>query len=402
MNLLSLAERIAELDVAPIRLNADRCLHARSKFSNCEVCVDACPISALQLNGSIALKTEACVVCGQCLHVCPTGAFDGDDGLIDLLKCVARLEPDRTIELACSRHPAPEKGPTETTDIIRISTCLAALGPAAYLALLALDVKRVAVRLDACASCPLGKVQAGIEHTLSIVQQLLKPFGIADRIVGLTTIVDQSIRPIYETKNPVVSRRDLFRALVAKGPQRIARPVIDVDDQSVVAKSPSRERRRLINVVKQLDLIDSNVTLQDLAFAKLTADEHCTACGTCARICPTGALNFNTSVDAQYQLTFSSQACIDCGMCLDICQLEALHCADATLADVLKDQSVVLRAGEFRSCKKCGAKFAAEASSDLCPICDFRRSNPMGRYLPPILKKRNTGSAATVKVLQNK
>jgi ferredoxin len=393
MDLLSLAERIAALDVPPIRLNSDRCLHAHSKLSNCESCVRACPTGALQLNGSIALNVKTCVACGQCLHACPTGAFDGDDGVIDLLNYVARLEAADTLELACSQHPAPEKGCSDVSAVIRTKNCLAALGPSAYLGLLALDVMHIALRLEACAACPLGKVRGEIGNTLAVVRRILAVIGIEDRIVELNTVTDRKVRSVYETKNPPLSRRDLFRVFVAKAPRQVEQVLTGNDDQSAVTKSPSRERRRLMNVLKHFSVMNTDVPLPKLSFARLTAEANCSACGVCARICPTGALSFSAGEDTQYQLTFSSRACIDCGACLEVCQTGALQRTEATLADVLADQSVVLRTGTLRSCARCGTKFAAESASDLCPICDFRRANPMGRYLPPGVKKRLAASA---------
>ncbi len=393
MNLLILAERIATLEVSPIRLNSDRCLRTRNKFSGCDTCVRACPAGALQLNGSIAFNTKACVACGHCLHACPTGAFDGDDGVIDLLNYVARLESAGTIELACLQHPAPEKGCPDVTAVIRTKNCLAALGPSAYLGLLVLDVKRIALRLDACSLCPIGKVRSEISNTLATVRRILATIDTEARIIELNTVTDRKVRSVYETKNPPLSRRDLFRAFVAKAPRQIEQILTGDDNQSTVTKSPSRERRRLINVLKHFSVIKTDVTFPELTFPRLTAESNCSACGICARICPTGALNFLNGEDAQYQLTFSSRACIDCGACLDVCQTAALQRSDATLADVLADQSVVLRTGTLRSCAKCGTKFAAESSSDLCHLCDFRRANPTGRYLPPGLQKRLAASA---------
>lgn len=393
MNLLSLAGHVAALDVPPIRLNADQCLHTRSKISTCDACVRGCPTCALHLNGSIALNAEACVVCGQCLHACPTGAFDGNDGATDLLNCVARLGPARVIELACAQHPMPEKGSPDTSAVVRTNGCLAALGPSAYLSLLALGVEHVSVRLDVCTTCPIGKVRDEIVNTLSIVHRLLTPFGIGDRVIELDAVSDQKNRPVYDARNPPLSRRNLFRVFAANGPRQISRILSSETDQPAVTKLPSRERRRLINVLKHLPSTNLNAPLEGLPFARITADDHCTACGVCARICPTGALSFTTTEDSIYLLAFSSGACIDCGACVNLCDPGSLHRADATFADVLATELVALRVGKLRSCTKCSAKFAAETSSDLCPICDSRRKNPLGCRLPSGLKKPISSSA---------
>lgn len=394
MNLLSLAERLAALEVAPIRLVTDRCVHARDKSAACDACVRACPVSALYLNGSIALDVEACKVCGACLHVCPTGAFDGDDGVVDLLKCVARLEPARVIELACAQHPAPEKGAPDVEAVVRTTGCLAALGPSAYIGLIAMGAQRVSVRVDACAECPIGQARASIMTTLSEARQLLALYGLDDRVVELPTVADRENRPVYAAKNPPLSRRGLFRLLAAEGPRQIARVLTDETDQSKI-KSPSLERRRLINTLRHLPAANESIFLGNLPFAHLTVDDTCTACGVCTRICPTGALNLITGEDNTYRLSFTSAACIACDACVQLCEPAALKRTEATFGEVLSGDVIELRSGRLQACPKCGAKFAAAADGELCPVCEFRQKNPFGSRLPPsVLRRRPAAQVA--------
>jgi ferredoxin len=392
VNLLSLAERLAALEVAPIRLHADRCVHARDKSAACDACVRACPADALHLNGSIALDVEACKVCGACLHVCPTGAFEGEDGVVDLLKCVARLEPARVIELACAQHPAPEKGPSDVEAVVRTTGCLAALGPSAYTGLIAMGLQRVSVRLDACAECPISQARTSITAAISTAQQLLALYGLADRVVEISTVSVRKNRPVYAAKNPPLSRRGLFRLFAAEGPRQIARVLTDETDQSKI-KSPSPERRRLINTLRHLPAANDSSALDGLPFAHITANDQCTACGVCARICPTGALKLTMTEDSTYQLSFTSAACIACDTCVQLCEPTALGRTTATLGEVLSSDAVELRSGTLRACPKCGAKFAAETGRELCSVCEFRRKNPFGSRLPLSVLQRRTASS---------
>lgn len=232
MNLLSLAERLAALDSAPIRLEADRCLHARYKSATCDACVRVCPTQAIRLNGSITLNTEACVACGACLPACPTGAFDGQDGVADVLKCVGGLGPGCVIELACAQHPAPGKGATEAGAVVRTAGCLAALGPSAYLSIVALAVQRVYVRLDACAGCPIGQAKAPIAAAIAQTHQWLELYGLTDRIIALNVVNNRKDRRVQEAKSATVSRRSLFRMFAAEAPRQIGQVIIgDIHNQ---------------------------------------------------------------------------------------------------------------------------------------------------------------------------
>ena len=58
--------------------------------------------------------------------------------------------------------------------------------------------------------------------------------------------------------------------------------------------------------------------------------EHCTGCGTCAKSCPQGAIEINTSVSAddnkylveKYEV--DTGYCIQCGLCVESCPYDAL------------------------------------------------------------------------------
>jgi len=105
----------------------------------------------------------------------------------------------------------------------------------------------------------------------------------------------------------------------------------------------------------------------------MEVEGKCTACGVCARICPTGALKYSASEDDVYQLSFACADCVDCGACRKVCRSAALRRVDATLGDVLDTDAIVLREGTLRACARCGAKFAAEIDGELCFVCESRR-----------------------------
>lgn len=395
MNVLSALEQLAALDAAPIELDANRCVRARDRFSTCGACTRACPANALHVNGSVTLDAEACVACRQCVHVCPTGVFDRNDNATELLAFLPRLKDARIVELACARHPSPETGPPETEAVVRIEGCLASLGPSVYLTLLASGIERIVVRLDACAECPFGAAQPMIEQTLNTAQMISKACLETKRITRLTERPSKGRmrRPLY-AKRTQVSRRDLFRRAIGEGQQHVARKLAldrPADRPDTPAeKSLPLERQRLLDALNRLlpvaALANAEAPLEGLSFARLLVGEKCTACGVCARICPTGALQLIIGEDDSYQLTFQASLCTGCGICLHLCEPGALRRESLTLAELIATQPSVLRSGTLRRCQKCGVKFAGESTAPLCPVCDFRRRNPFGMRLPPGFK----------------
>ncbi|MBI5301772.1 MAG: 4Fe-4S binding protein [Chloroflexi bacterium] len=379
MNLFSVAGKLAPADQPPVSLEATRCVRAKDKRSTCELCVRGCPVNALRLDAPIALDEKACVACGLCLRVCPVGAFAGDDSAADIFNCIARLSATQVVELVCARHPAPEKGLIENATVIRTSACLAALGSSTYLRLLT-QVSQVAIRMDACEECSIGRVQPEIVNALAPVRQLFP-----ERVIAVTDrpSTDAKTRVVYDAKAPPVSRRDFLRVLTGESVRTAVRAFANESADAPAGSVLPRERVRLINALKQLALGEQNVPAQFTGVIRLTADDQCTACGVCARACPTGALQFSTTEGNAYRLTCAVAKCTDCGVCLDVCEPQALHRNGApSIAELVAAEAMVLKAGALKQCAKCNALFADHIPGTLCPICDFRRRNPFGSLRP--------------------
>ncbi len=387
MNLFSIADKLAQSDRAPIILDANRCVHNYDRFSKCEVCVRACPVDALHLDTAIRLDEKACVACGLCLRVCPVGALTGDDGSNDLANFVSRLPTNQEIELGCSRHSSLEQGSLENVAVIRTNTCLAALGPSIYIQLLK-QSPQIFIRMDACAECSLGRAQPAIEQTIQAVRNLS---SLRDEGERVTRVIEKpgalaQPRPVYDPKKPLISRRDLFRIFAAEGPE-IASNTWEATSDQPSGKVPPLERRRLLKTLEQFVTIGSAPVKDEailvLGLVQFTVNENCTACGLCARICPTGAMQFCATNDNQFRLTMQLNHCTNCGVCVDMCESVALQREDmSTWNNLLSTEPKTLKTGMLKECVKCKAKFAASIEGNLCPICQYRRAHPFGSRLP--------------------
>ena len=387
------AERLSQ-ERPPIAVTAGQCLRARDKGVDCDLCVRACPASAISLDGGVQVDGDACIRCGLCLHRCPAGVFDGRDGVYKLLHCATQIVDHDTIELVCSAHPEAASGASDVDAVICANSCLSTFGPSAYTGLIALGVKQVRVRLDACAACPLGALQAGIEHEVATTQALLEPLGRGDAVSVAPLTTQHKTRPVYSITNPPVSRRGFFQTIARQS-------VAGVDDiqppnapQIEGERSAPRERRRLVNALYFVAQQGTDATIPVEGFTRLGVADGCSACGLCARVCPTGALAVEIT-DDHFEVIFSAAQCTDCGICTRFCGPGVLqHYGAPTYDDVLAPELWLLHEGSLDHCNKCGAPYAAEPGETLCPICRVRRKNPFGLQMPEALRQRIEASKA--------
>lgn len=433
MNILTAAERLAAIDRSQVRFDPVRCLHAQDRFSTCAACYDLCPVDSIQAapvesSSPPVFNDEACVTCLACLPACPVGAYTADDAVPALLNCLSRLDAAR-VELLCELHPAPETGLPGSESAVQVRGCLAGLGAAAYLSLALVGVEQVTLRLDACPECPVGRLQDRVESCVKNAQSLLAlwegvpaegaPSGSlpaagpgAVQVYAGSPEAPLVERPWWSAGDPPLSRRDLFRLASRQGQIAAARAVLkDYEDHS---RTPGRERRRLLAFLSRLGPAApaSPAKLQPgvgqpaaghipNGFGWASLQEGCSACGVCARACPTGALLFDEQeagssaaspapTAESFTLAHDPRLCIGCETCVHVCA-PGVICIDTApdLGQVLAiREPLLLLEGEFQHCTRCKARFAARNGAKLCPVCEFRRKNPFGAALPPALLGR--------------
>jgi ferredoxin len=398
MSIAQAALALAESERSNVFLDSGSCLHSLDTSSECAICVKACPVDAIAYDGNggkrvVTHDGDSCVKCGLCLRVCPVEAFTGDNGVATLLAFVARQEKRAIVELGCALNPNKEQGPPQSNVVANTGACLAALGPSAILALMALGVAHLILRVDVCRNCPLAKSLVEIERTVDQVESLLQidnSYGSPVTLLN-TTNSDWPKRLVASVKAPPRSRRDFFRSLTTPDEvSQIARQLMLVDMPEDCRHPPSERTRLLLALESVSNELIGSQPLKRFQSSMLEANDSCTACGVCHRVCPTGALQFIVDDADRFQLTFDAGACTDCGICTSLCEPRALQkAALPTLQDWLAEEPFMLRYGVLRQCRKCGAGFDNRTDSDLCEICDYRHHNPFGSRLPRGFRRQN-------------
>jgi len=384
VSLFDAAERFAAMDRSQIILDAKRCLHSQDQNSTCSECLRLCPENAIIEGKPPSLNVEACRSCLACIPSCPVGAYQADDAVVSLLNCAARVESG-PVELICARHPHPETGMSAEGLGIRVPGCLAGLGAGALVLLSSLGIEKVILRMDACKECPWGGLQTHVEKQVSQARLFLAAWGKSSQIACSTEREGLVDRPVWDSKNPPLSRRDMFRLFAQQGKLTMARAI--ENERTNPGHRPGRDRLRMLGAITHLPTPERTESLQlgEMNFAFLSASEACTACAVCARVCPTSALQFEKNkAEKAYTLTFSARNCVGCEMCMHVCAPSALTLdRTPTFAQIFSEEIVTLQEGGLVKCTRCGVLTAAQPGVNLCPLCEYRRTHPFGSMLPP-------------------
>jgi ferredoxin len=390
VNLFGVIERLADGDVArtAVRLEQDRCLHGRARLSDCSACLELCPSGAIHSGRPPSLAEVACVRCRACLPACPAGAYQAADEVTPLLQAAAQ-QPGTTLELICSFHPAPEMGAAEIDTAVRIEGCLAGLGNGALVALAALGLRQVVLRTEACGGCPLGALHSVISRQVEQVRQLLVAWELAAVVRCGNAASDPELvqRRLRRSGSVTYSRRKLFRLGAEAESELPLPPWLAVALSEEQSSPPSANHRLLLAALDHLNRSwpQAPPSLAGLGLGSLTvAADPCTACGTCARICPTAALTFEER-DNRFRLTLAARQCIACGLCAQVCTPHAIELNTAPAYYQLFNElgPLVLAAGALSRCQRCNGFFAARPDRHLCGICALRPDSPFTSPLPP-------------------
>ncbi|MEO8161503.1 MAG: 4Fe-4S dicluster domain-containing protein, partial [Arenimonas sp.] len=270
--------------------------------------------------------------------------------------------------------------------------CLAGLGAGAYLALTALGAERVVARADACADCAWHGLQGRVEAQTQQAQQMLAAWERGTLVAARTEPVEPGIeRVVWDTQNPPLSRRDLFQRLSHLGQVAAAR-AWTAGEASSAARAPGRDRRRTVQASKsfaagQAQPLPAAAPAMGSDWAVVSISEACSACGACARTCPTNALRLEHTPDSRFALHFSPLACMGCEACQHVCAPAAISVNHApTFEQIFSGEDQTLLAGELVLCERCHTPMAARAGARWCSVCAARVRSPFGQHLPPGLR----------------
>ena len=101
---------------------------------------------------------------------------------------------------------------------------------------------------------------------------------------------------------------------------------------------------------------------------------ECSACGVCARVCPTGAISGESENRKHYRLHFDGSACTNCGLCHEACPLIEFD-EHFDLADIAGGASRIVAKVALSSSVVC-EEVIPTVRGEACPTCEKRQFGP--------------------------
>jgi ferredoxin len=366
-----------DVGVPPPDVKPDDCLNRRHSSLGCTRCIASCPVGALDLEGGRPhLDVSECVSCGACAHACPVDAISprawGPENVL-----TANLEHTGTgpIGISCDRNPGGNRPGPPVEAMALHPRCLAGIGVTTLLELMRSSEGDVWLDDSACAGCDIGSTHRVIERTVAATNTLAKSRS-SPRRVRLATQTTTTSSPtsgaeLISCENLTVSRRAMFGLLRSRAHAAPAAPISSSSPTTALdeQKTPL-QRTALLEELATWPGPALDVASADLPHAQVHIDpSKCSACGLCARFCPTAALCFK-SLDGEFDISFEAATCVDCGICSTACVEDAIGFGPSINgARLVSGPPTRLVNGDLIDCIECGAPTASRPSVPKCSPC---------------------------------
>lgn len=297
----------------------------------CRVCAELCPQGALKWSdGVMDYNKDICEPCGICVTACPRGAVINPACTPAQMEAQTQAllsepyEGPRGILFICQRTQAPDID--EGWMPVKLP-CVGMVTPIWLLAPLLMGAGSVGV-LTCGEMCPARQGQV-VREKVEYCRELLRSLGAPDDLV----VLDPEGAPRHG--RPAIIRRNPFT--------HDAR----ADVILTLAESLGGGSFALEHPLSPLGLVEIQ---QDV----------CTACGMCARSCPTGALALEEDDDG-VSLSFEAASCVACAQCLPRCpegERNAISLRRAVDTRAVAGGRLLLRQEKTLRCASCGSQIA--------------------------------------------
>lgn len=339
-----------------ILFHPGNCLNLKKPYpQECQQCIICCPHEAISAKKDII--RDKCTECGVCMAVCPS------DGFVD--RDMKRLEKylfeSGEIILNC---PLAEPLGYEIP-------CLGMLDRDAWSTLILLaDYKEVRLITGDCGSCEdRAACAASVSSLKEVLHAQVEPPSI--KIEILPALADSSEAERKDkAKFPAKKISDARISLRQQGKEKIKTlfPMIEAEETNTIPRTRQWFAQALsLNPEKKI------------SYKAIKADNNCTNCGVCAKICPQGALQ-QVQKDERIRLIYEPLKCVQCSRCVNICRTDALKFDEIEFSSKFLNGKILLIDSVAKYCLKCGKQIFHNIEPSLCMACAVKDPNLKGVF----------------------
>lgn len=339
-----------------------------------------------------------CLHCGTCLSACPFEAFQATN--FSERRALKRMGSDGAVRVRCWLPHGEISALASPVDTYQMAVCLAALTPAALFSMAC--ERECTLVTDRCETCALyrtvGPVLRGnMERARALLGDWHREGNLVDSggIVfpesgtggaddaddaghtgsargagdaGCGAIGAKEPGGKGASDSPTPSRssaRALFR--------RVAAERDEAGDAAQGDGLPERSvKRHAIGWRLQLekrwhDAVDRPDGGAYRWPVQRVDETRCAGCGTCARMCPTGAISLAVE-DGTLVYRFNPGRCSECELCLRSCAQHAIERSAASASDPFEAREAYRQ--PVAPCRRCGSLAPIRSQADgLCRLC---------------------------------
>ncbi len=340
-------------------LHKHLCLNVRTNKLICQRCEQVCPVKSIKLEKDNILIDD-CKKCGLCAVACPSGVFDELwNAFYQVINVVKDSRPD--IWVTCHNTRAVKSG-------LQLN-CLGELTSELVFYMLQKGIGRVQVLYepDTCRECMYNSGQKVWEENL---QQLSRIYPAETQLFNLY----EDAAMIKESQDSEVdfSRRSLLRNWAANTQQLIGELIPGPSanySPHPWEQNLSLRRKLFVYMLNNLDREKTaEIQLGHLRHPEINKD--CSFCGSCAKLCPSGAMKLEEAINKEITLLVNADECNMCGLCAAICPADAIT-ADQKLNNAQLSRQVILVKGTSYHCRKCSLEYYDHLGLEelICPDC---------------------------------